>query len=63
MFLLYVLRKMSNYSTEKQTIQARAFLEDNRSSAEMLITNNWIGFRLIDQILSYRKKGIMFDEL
>lgn len=54
---------MSNYSTEKQTIQARAFLEDNRSSAEMLITNNWIGFRLIDQILSYRKKGIMFDEL
>jgi len=40
----YVLGKMSNYSTEKEKIQARSFLESTNSSAEMLITDNWIGF-------------------
>lgn len=33
---LYVLGKVSNYATEKETIQARPFLEGTASSAEML---------------------------
>ena len=41
---LYGLGKMSNYSAEKKTIQARSFLEGTNSTAEMLITDNWIGF-------------------
>lgn len=41
---LYVLGKMSNYSTEKETTRARSFLEGTNSSAEILITDNWIGF-------------------
>lgn len=57
LWLLYVLGKMSNYSTKKQTIQARPLLEGTNSSAEMLNTDNWTGFwlRILKQILEILK--------
>lgn len=49
---------MSNYSTEKQTIQDTPFLEGTNSSAEMLITDNWTGFLTHGpDFLEVKKKG------